>query len=41
MVLVWSEMLRLFVNTLTPVDKYYRSNMKNLSQQFQTSLSQK
>ena len=34
-------MLRLFVNTLTPDDKYYRSNMKNLSQQFQTPLSRK
>ena len=34
-------MLRLFVNTLTGDDKYSRSNMENLPQQFQTPLSQK
>ena len=39
--LVWSEILRLFVNTLTAEDKYSRSNMPNLPQQFQTPLSQK
>ena len=39
--LVWSEILRLFVNTLTADDKYSRSNMQNLPQQFQTLLSQK
>ena len=37
--LVWSEILRLFVNTLTADDKYSRSNMQNLPQQFQTLLS--
>ena len=39
--LVWSEILRLLVNTLTAEDKYSRSNMPNLPQQFQTPLSQK
>ena len=39
--LVWSEILRLSVKTLTTADKYYRSNMLNLQQQFQTPLSQK
>ena len=34
-------MLRLFVNTITGDDKYSRSNMQNLPQQFQTPLSQK
>ena len=34
-------MLRLFVNTLTADDKYYRINVQNLLQQFQTPLSQK
>ena len=34
-------MLRLFVNLLTADDKYSRSNMQNLQQQFQTPLSQK
>ena len=34
-------MLSLFVNTLTADDKYSRSIMQNLSQQFQTPLSQK
>ena len=38
---VWYEILRLFVNTLTAVDKYSGSNMQSLPQQFQTSLSQK
>ena len=39
--LVWSEILRLLVNTLTADDKYSRSNMQNLPQQFQTLSSQK
>ena len=39
--LVRSEILRLFVNILTTDDKYSRSNMQNLPQQFQTPLSQK
>ena len=39
--LVWSEILRLFVNTLTADDKYSSSNMQNFRQQFQTPLSQK
>ena len=34
-------MLRLFVNALTADDHYFGSNMQNLPQQFQTSLSQK
>ena len=38
---VWYEILRLFVNALTPDDKYSGSNMQNLPQQFQTLLSQK
>ena len=38
---MWSEILRLFVNTLTAEDKYSSSNMQNLPQQFQTPLSQK
>ena len=38
---VWSEILRLFVNTLTADDKYYRSKMQNLQQQFQTPLPRK
>ena len=38
---VWYEILRLFVNALTADDKYSGSNMQNLSQQFQTPLSQK
>ena len=38
---VWYEILRLFVNPLTADDKYSRSNMQNLPQQFQTPLSQK
>ena len=39
--LVWCEILRLFVQTLIADDKYSGSNMQGLSQQFQTSLSQK
>ena len=38
--LVWSEILRLFVNTLTADDKYSPRYMKNLRQQFETLLSQ-
>ena len=38
---MWYEILRPFVNGLTADDKYSGSNMKNLSQQFQTPLSQK
>ena len=39
--LVWYEILRLFVNTSTTDDKYSRSNMQNLRQQFQTQLYKK
>ena len=39
--LVLSEVLRLFVNTLTADDKYFRSIILNLPQQFQTPLYQK
>ena len=39
--LVISEIFRLFVNTLTPDDKYSRRNMQIFWQQFQTPLSQK
>ena len=39
--LVRSKILRLFVNTWTADDKYSRSNMQNLPQQFQTPLSHK
>ena len=39
--LVWSEILRLFVNTLTPDYKYSSCNMHNFAQQVQTRLSQK
>ena len=38
--LVTSEILRLFVNTLTPDDKYSRRNMKIFWQQLETPLSQ-
>ena len=38
---VWYEILRLFVNELTANDKYSRSNMQKLRQQFQTPLSQR
>ena len=39
--LVTSQYLRLFVNTLTPDDKYSRRNMQIFWQQFKTPLSQK
>ena len=39
--LVTSEIFRLFVNTLTPDDKYSRRNMQTFWQQFPTPLSQK
>ena len=39
--LVTSEIFRLFVNTLTPDDKYSRRNMQTFRQQVQTHLSQK
>ena len=39
--LIWTEMLRLFVNTLTADDQYSRSIMQKLVQEFQTPLSQK
>ena len=39
--LVWSEILTLFVNTLTANNKYSRSNVHNFAQQIQTPLSQK
>ena len=38
--LVTSEIFRLFVNTLTPDDKYSRRYMQIFWQQFQTLLSQ-
>ena len=38
---VWYEILRLFVNALTADDKYSRSNIRNISKQFQTPLSPK
>ena len=38
---MWYEILRPFVNGLTADDKYSRTNMKNLRQQFQTQLSSK
>ena len=38
--LVWSEILRLFVNTLTADNKYSRCNVHNLGQQVRTLLSQ-
>ena len=38
--LLTSEIFRLFVNTLTPDDKYSRRNMQIFWQQFQTPLSQ-
>ena len=38
---MWYEILRPFVNGLTADDKYSRTNMKNLPQQFQTPLSPK
>ena len=39
--LVWSEILRLFVNTLTADKKYSRCNVHNFEQQVQTPLSKK
>ena len=39
--LVTSQIFRLFVNTLTPDDKYSRRNMQIFWQQFKTALSQK
>ena len=39
--LVTSQIFRLFVNTLTPDDKYSRRNMQIFSQQFKTPFSQK
>ena len=39
--LVTSEIFRLFVNRLTPDDKYSRRNMQIFWQQFQTTFSQK
>ena len=39
--LVTSQIFRLFVNTLTPDDKYSRRNMQTFWQQVQTLLSQK
>ena len=39
--LVWCEILRLFVKTLTADDKQSDSNMQTLPQQFPTPLSQK
>ena len=38
---VTSKIFRLFVNTLTPDDKYSRRNMQIFWQQFQTRLPQK
>ena len=38
--LVWCEILRLFVKTLTADDKYSGGNMQSLLRQFQTPLSQ-
>ena len=38
--LLTSEIFRLFVNTLTPDDKYSRRNMQIFLQQLQTPLSQ-
>ena len=39
--LVGSEILTLFVNTLTTEDKYSRRNMLNFTQQLEAPLSQK
>ena len=38
---MWSDILRLFVKTLTADDRYSRRNMQNFPQQFQTHCSQK
>ena len=39
--LVTSQIFSLFVNTLTPDDKYSRRNMQSFWQQVQTTWSQK
>ena len=39
--LVWSEILRLFLNTLTAHNKFSRCNVHNFAPQVQTPLSQK
>ena len=39
--LVTSEIFRLFIDTMTPDDKYFRRNMQIFWQQLQTTLSQK
>ena len=39
--LVTSGIFRLFLNTLTPADKYSRRNMQIFWEQFQTLLSEK
>ena len=39
--LVTSEIFRLFLNTLTPDDKYFRRNMQIFWEQIQITLSQK
>ena len=39
--LVWSKILRLFLNTLTADNKYSGCNVQNFAQQVQTPLSQK
>ena len=39
--LVWSDILRLFVNTLTADNKYSRCNVHNFSEEVETPLSQK
>ena len=39
--LVWSEILRMFVDTLTADKKYSRCNYQNCVQQVQTPLSKK
>ena len=39
--IVTSETFRLFLNTMTPDDKYFRRNKQIFWQQLQTSLSQK
>ena len=39
--LVWSEMLTLFVNTLTAHNKYFHCNVHNFAQEVQTPFSQK
>ena len=39
--LLWCDILRLFVNTLTADNKYSRSNIQIFAQQLETPLSQK